>query len=886
MVRCTDYENCFSCFDELTNKDIDWATLPDQLDCQSILIVMKSGNHCIQLVDTDMDGQKVFCNAITACVNPNREHHESMIGPNVTNLDCSKLLSCDFDGIHKQFLGDGICHENLPGCYNSEICNWDMGDCCSDTCKEKKEGSTTGETGTSGDGSSTNAIHCGSEGWSCRDPNSIWCDNSLSTACGENQDWEPLNTDDQFDNDNNNNIPLSKDACPNKDETSYRLIMYDSFGDGWEETTLEIVNKLTPSQKIYSGALRSGSMAMTLICLSNLPNCYTVTTKGGIWGKEVSWEIKPYQDGTPSIASGGAPMECEFAVAGSTCDTTCHGRTTQDPTKDPEYKEFKTLYQCILNKCPFQVDACNNDATCTTCLQAEDMTPEYCFGIDTFLTIIDCALCSCTDDNKKEYCINRDIPHDFSNNDKKGDDGNSDFALCTPMEIMQGGEAILEFSKCSQFDEVSMLLTEFDQNHFGNLDAFEACAHEYHDRTNHGGHTAQSCMDILIKATTKEEEKENDGTSSNTNTNTNTTTNPEVIKAIQELAKLLYNDGQGFCDCAIQANQDCPLCSSFMNFKTLLYESVDACIALDEIDCAAWNEFFSPCNENMKKQFINIQFENKEQCDYVTNGCGGAGTFPSFRHLDCDVNHEVTKESWDFYQSYAKNCLKQEEGDDDNNDKKKTDNNNNNNTPMGPPPPSPPPPQPNGTNEPPQPVAPPPPPPPTQPSAGRTKARTPYVPPEKRGKNFQPSGKTSSQTQPESGGGIIPPSSEGKEGGVDVSKKKKSHFWRNLFWLFVFGCGGYYYYKKFGLSLDGCEGIYYFCGNLIRRCMGGGPGAGRYMGGGRGFGGGDSMYSGLAMESSTSFEPAFLPPAPSAVDNMGGGSGSSSTNNSGGNYYI
>jgi hypothetical protein len=31
--------------------------------------------------------------------------------------------------------------------------------------------------------------------------------------------------------------------------------------------------------------------------------------------------------------------------------------------------------------------------------------------------------------------------------------------------------------------------------------------------------------------------------------------------------------------------------------------------------------------------------------------------FQSFRHLDCQVNHEVTEEAWNFYESFAMFCL-------------------------------------------------------------------------------------------------------------------------------------------------------------------------------------------------------------------------------------
>ena len=40
-------------------------------------------------------------------------------------VDCGKLTSCDWEGMHPRFLGDGICNDKMGGCYNTEICGWD-----------------------------------------------------------------------------------------------------------------------------------------------------------------------------------------------------------------------------------------------------------------------------------------------------------------------------------------------------------------------------------------------------------------------------------------------------------------------------------------------------------------------------------------------------------------------------------------------------------------------------------------------------------------------------------------------------------------------------------------------------------------------------------------
>jgi hypothetical protein len=85
-------------------------------------------------------------------------------------------------------------------------------------------------------------------------------------------------------------------------------------------------------------------------------------------------------------------------------------------------------------------------------------------------------------------------------------------------------------------------------------------------------------------------------------------------EAISALAKDLYQNAEVFCSCAKNASEQCPLCPSFKSFKTLLFESLDACQALDEIDCDAWSEFWKPCKDNLESEFSKSDFKSKEQC--------------------------------------------------------------------------------------------------------------------------------------------------------------------------------------------------------------------------------------------------------------------------------
>jgi hypothetical protein len=277
------------------------------------------------------------------------------------------------------------------------------------------------------------------------------------------------------------------------------------------------------------------------------------------------------------------------------------------------------------------------------------------------------------------------------------------------------------------------------------------------------------------------------------------------LDAISAVARDLYQNGESFCDCSKKASDMCPLCPSFMSFKTLLYESLDACQALDEIDCDAWSEFWKPCQNNLESEFSKSDFKSSEQCEYTKNGCGGVGAFPAFRKLDCDK--EIDNDAWQFYKKFSKNCLKGDAG-------KPPDV-----TPAAAP-----------TKTPTAPTSPvePPIPAPTnkKPSDGAKPTPKPYIPSD------------SSDSKP-----YTPSDAKGKS-------KKKSHWFRNLLIVCALGGGGYYLYKR---RVDAFHFVQYRrvrnFGNFGYDAHGGDDDA---AGGG--------MYSNL--NSSTSFEPPSLPPTP------------------------
>eukprot|EP00980_Cylindrotheca_fusiformis_P002818 scaffold672_cov126-Cylindrotheca_fusiformis.AAC.19 len=772
------------CFTQLELQEIDWTGVTPDTTCDSVIAILNRRDHCKSLA-SNTKSKTIFCNTFESCVVWEGFNDDDDMVPSEGDegyVNCTALTQCDWPGIHPYWLGDGICHDNIHGCYNTAICGFDGGDCCEDTCADWMDDDW--------DGDDVTFAGCGHDGFACRDPQSEHCDPKLTYKC-RNGDTNKFN-----------NV-----TCPSNTQ-KYRLIMYDSFGDGWDSTKVVITDK-NKNKVVFNGGLKDGATGLEPLCLAKDPTCYSAVTNGGMWGVESSWEIKPLREGGITVAGSGAPNVCEFSVVGDACEKTCTGRPDIDPTDNPDYKNFKEMYECIEDKCLIQLDKCQADPLCEECFKED--SPEYCFGVDTFVAVIDCSVCKCTDRKTTDYCASKPSPGGVTPSDKQDEDV---VQQCTSAETMAGTKAVMAFSKCSQLDSMYEMVTEFDQENFGVLDVFERCAHSFADEKDHGGFTALGCMQILSNAV------------KNPPANNNANAPREAISA---LANHLYNDGESFCNCAKKASDDCPLCPNFQKFKTLLYESMDACKALDEIDCDSWREFWKPCQENLFFKYGSADFGSKEQCkestefcglsDYAKfESCGGVGPFPAFRRLDCDK--ELSTESWDFYSLFQDKCL---EGDDGI-------------PPTGTLRPVAPTPAPmNRTNFPTQsPVGKPTPKPYIPPDASPSR---PYIPPTD--PTVAPAQAPNSKPTP-----YVPSDQKAPSGGG----KKKSHWFRNLIILCLLGAGGYYVYKKRFATF-----------NFVQYRRRGGAGGGYNMM----YSGESEMFSNL--NSSTTFEPPSLPPTPAAM---------------------
>lgn len=784
FLSCLPHDKCLGCFATMQEDDVDWASVKPETPCTDVVKFLGDSGKCKDL-DSDQAEKDIFCSTFDNCVVWDDPVPEANDGGDSEGddsgeepaIDCDSLKECDWPEIHKAYIGDGICQDSVPGCYNHGICNFDGGDCCEDKCE------------------STDYAECGNDGYACRDPESNSCDPFLSTKCPEPED----------EGDDDAVMP----EC-GSDEALYRLVQYDSWGDGWDKTTMTI--KGDTDKQVYSGSLEGGAEGTQFICLSTDPVCYHVQVNGGIWGNEISWEVKPVTAGAPPIADGGAPQACDFPVNGADCDKSCDGRPDKAVQNDPQYKGYMDLLSCLKDKCLIQVGACEMEQSCKPCMM--DDPPGYCFVNQNYNALIDCALCHCTPEESrpKEFCSEKASPGAAAGKAKaeKENEAKKDKTgvgkQCNADQTLKGSAAVMKFATCSSVDEVAAMVTNFDENHFGALDAFESCAHSFSNDAMHGGKSALDCMRIL----------------NNAMTNPGTDDMPDApVEAIKSLATHLYDNAENFCSCATDAQKECPLCDSFLHFKTLLYETLDACKALDEIDCDAWNNFYespnSSCKKNIVEKFDKVDFDNKNQCEFVKDGCGDAGPFPAFRKLDC--GREIPKPAWEFYTLYSRGCLGKDVPDGGNA-----------------PAPAPAEPKPADSRPAPSPHEDASKPSPVTPSTPSTPKK--YVPP------------------PDDEDNSTPASNYVPSDSASPKPKKKRHIFA-WFVVFCFAGGAYWYHKR-RADFD-----------FVRYRPARNWGMGSSMGMGLGAGGdGSGMYSGVNvdMSVSSSFEPPTLPPTPSAYE--------------------
>jgi hypothetical protein len=155
FLGCLPNDNCVQCFSALQTEGIDWASVTKETPCVDVVKFLTDGNHCTSLL-SDKPARDIFCRTFNACVVWDDDvwsNDDAFPADGEMSINCTALTECNWKGMHPSFIGDGVCHNNIGGCYNTEICKWDGGDCCEDTC----------------DGVYT-YVECGHDGFRCKNP--------------------------------------------------------------------------------------------------------------------------------------------------------------------------------------------------------------------------------------------------------------------------------------------------------------------------------------------------------------------------------------------------------------------------------------------------------------------------------------------------------------------------------------------------------------------------------------------------------------------------------------------------------------------------------------------------------------------------------------------
>lgn len=194
----------------------------------------------------------------------------------------------------------------------------------------------------------------------------------------------------------------------------YEVHMYDSWGDGWDQTIIKIIgiedqdpidlptnamtrtvtdqqgdvtvsisrtidldtqNAFRPEQEtevdplgvIFQGGLRRGSHDYGDVCL--LPKrCYEVRISGGEFLDEVSWDIRPADLQNPGqsnskrpILAGGAPSWCTFSLPDEYGHHFCANTCSSDLTESAMTEAPNVLGTLQFNNGAFGMGVINHD---------------------------------------------------------------------------------------------------------------------------------------------------------------------------------------------------------------------------------------------------------------------------------------------------------------------------------------------------------------------------------------------------------------------------------------------------------------------------------------------------------------------------------------------
>jgi hypothetical protein len=217
------------------------------------------------------------------------------------------------------------------------------------------------------------------------------------------------------------------------DEITATLNMYDSYGDGWNQNYLDIVD--VDGNLIQSITLNNGTEGAMEFCLA--PNCYSYSLGGGSWAQEASWDL--YLDYEFLLADEGANSG-SFSVSGG-CDD-YYGCTDE------------TAFN-------YNPEAIFDDESCTYpimgCTDAEALNYNVDAEEDDGLCYYNYDVLGCDDANASNYNV-----------DATYNDGSCEFPgldlIDVPTELCLGESILITWTGASPDATISISLTNVTQN--------------------------------------------------------------------------------------------------------------------------------------------------------------------------------------------------------------------------------------------------------------------------------------------------------------------------------------------------------------------------------------------------------------------------------------
>lgn len=121
FLGCLPDVKCIDCFATLELEEIDWTGVTPDTECTDVVGFLNDGGHCTKLKG-DTSAIRTFCATFSACVVWTDEDGKK-IEPHEEDgfVNCTALTECYWDGIKENWIGDGVCHDNMHGCYNTAL---------------------------------------------------------------------------------------------------------------------------------------------------------------------------------------------------------------------------------------------------------------------------------------------------------------------------------------------------------------------------------------------------------------------------------------------------------------------------------------------------------------------------------------------------------------------------------------------------------------------------------------------------------------------------------------------------------------------------------------------------------------------------------------------